>query len=37
MVTLHMVFRGDYPRKFDIHIEQIDCGSRKTGNKIDIT
>ncbi|KAH9412999.1 hypothetical protein DERP_013981 [Dermatophagoides pteronyssinus] len=30
MVTLHMVFRGDYPRKFDIHIEQIDCGSRKT-------
>ncbi|KAH7641544.1 uncharacterized protein LOC124493204 [Dermatophagoides farinae] len=30
MVTLHMVFRGDYPRKFDIHIEQIDCGSRKS-------
>ncbi|UXI16576.1 homeobox protein Nkx-2.2 [Sarcoptes scabiei] len=29
MITLHMVFRGSYQRKFDIHIEQLDCGSKK--------
>lgn len=33
MVTLHMVFRGNYPRLFNIHIEQIDCGSKKTGKE----
>lgn len=31
MITLHMVFRGSYQRKFDIHIEQLDCGSKKLG------